>query len=455
MPIPEAYPYQRDTSRFILERDNSLILSDPGTGKTRCVLDAFQEHRRQYPDARLVVSCPKGIMKAAWGGDIRKFTPSLSVSFAEAKNRRDAFMGNDPIVVMNHEGVVKAQSWVNEYIGDHSWYAIDEFTWFKNPTAKRSKACFNFAAPFLKRTGMSGTPYGSTVCDIFTPMRIVDRGMTLGMNYYRFRNMVATPILDGPFKKWVDKPDAVQTLTTLLHDIAYRVSIDDVLAIPEMHHLFYDFELSPRMRRAYNELKEEAVALLDSGEEVTAVNAGVLAQKLLQVASGYIYVDDERVTIDHSRTEFALDIATEYDSALIVYQWKHQLEGLLDYAHRRGLRFGVISAEMNATERHDIVTQFQLGMIDYIFSHPLCLSHGYTLTRSATVIWVSPTSSFEQYHQLNARVYRNTQTRESQAIHIVGGDTRERNIYRTIQQRAATNAELLEIFAEQTRGSNA
>lgn len=452
--LTEAFPHQRETSRFILEREGSLVLSDPGTGKTRCVLDAFVEHRQANPDARLVVTCPKGIMQAAWGGDIQKFQPHLNVAYSTSgKKRRDAFASSAEVVVMNHEGVNNAKDWINEFSPENMWYVGDEFTWFKNPTAKRSRSCLKFVENIPKKTLMSGTPFSSTVCDIFMPMKILDGGATLGANYYRFRNMMQYPVMKGQFREWKDKQDAMDKITLLLHDIAIRYAIEEVCELPEMGVIDYKFDLNPKLRGYFNQLKEEAELTLSQGQ-LTPVNAGVLANKIRQVLAGVVYGDDREVLVlDDQRTKLVLDIAQEHDSAVIAFQWNHQKEQLMMEAYKRNMKYGVIDAQASVEERTEIVNLFQTKQIDYIFSHPRCLAHGYTLTRSATTIWASPESSYELYHQFNARVYRNTQTRNTQVIRILSNDTGERRAFDRVDGMTVTNEEFLRIIAEQTATS--
>ena len=90
MAVP-AFSHQRETTDFILNHDRVLITSDPGTGKTRAVLDAFAELVKQNPDSRMLVLAPLSILQASWVEDIEKFTPHLTCVVAYSKNREKAF----------------------------------------------------------------------------------------------------------------------------------------------------------------------------------------------------------------------------------------------------------------------------------------------------------------------------------------------------------------------------
>ena len=66
--IPAPYAHQKSTTDFIVNTKTCLITSDPGTGKTRAVLDAHA-----ILGGKTLVLAPLSILEAAWGEDIYKF----------------------------------------------------------------------------------------------------------------------------------------------------------------------------------------------------------------------------------------------------------------------------------------------------------------------------------------------------------------------------------------------
>ena len=100
---PPLFEHQKVTVDFILDRESVFILNDPGTGKTRTVLEAFARYKATKPDAKLCVLAPLSILEPSWGGDINKFTPELNYVVAYAKNRTKAFATDADIYISNHE----------------------------------------------------------------------------------------------------------------------------------------------------------------------------------------------------------------------------------------------------------------------------------------------------------------------------------------------------------------
>ena len=96
----KPFEHQSVTTDHILKHPRCLITSDPGTGKTRSVLDALLNR-----GSRVLVLAPLSILEASWADDIAKFTPQITYAVAYAKNREQAFSGDEQIVITNHDAV--------------------------------------------------------------------------------------------------------------------------------------------------------------------------------------------------------------------------------------------------------------------------------------------------------------------------------------------------------------
>ena len=99
-PTP-AYAHQTETTSFILSHPRCLITSDPGTGKTRSVLDAHS-----HLESTTLVIAPLSILEAAWVDDIKKFNFPINYGVAYAKNRAKVFANTElDMVITNFEAV--------------------------------------------------------------------------------------------------------------------------------------------------------------------------------------------------------------------------------------------------------------------------------------------------------------------------------------------------------------
>ena len=101
--IPAPFAHQKAATEFWLTHPRMCNFSDPGTGKTRATLDAIAARNT---GKRALVVAPLSILEASWGADIKKFTPQLTYSVADAKNRKKAFAADTDIVLVNHDGEI-------------------------------------------------------------------------------------------------------------------------------------------------------------------------------------------------------------------------------------------------------------------------------------------------------------------------------------------------------------
>ena len=72
---------------------------------------------------------------------------------------------------------------------------------------------------------------------------------------------------------------------------AIRFTKAECLDLPDMVYVKREVELTRQQKKYYKELKDKMV-MQASGEQITAVNAAVSMNKLLQISSGAVYTDE-------------------------------------------------------------------------------------------------------------------------------------------------------------------
>ena len=437
------YEHQVVTTDFILNTPRCLITSDPGTGKTRAVLDSFVQR-----GGKMLVLAPLSILEPAWADDIIKFQPNINYGIAYAKNREKIL--SDPsyeMVITNFEAVnflVNHQ----ELLQDFDTICIDEFTAFKNRTAKRSKALAKIIHNFDYRIAMSGTPNSNTILDIWHPTLVIDDGQRLGKRFFSFRHQVCTPKFNGFANEWIDKPDAEEAVANVLKDITIRHALEDCIDIPENVVRTMYTNLSPTVRKNYETLAEESVLYTQQGT-INAVNAGARVKKLLQLLTGAIYDQEGNVLKVHDeRYELIMDLVEVRKHSLVAFNWKHERDQLIEKAEKRGITYAVIDGDVNVKERKNVVDRFQSGHIQVLFAHPQSASHGLTLTKGTSAIWASPTYNAEHFQQFNRRIHRAGQDQKTETILITARNTWEEAVYSKLNTKMGRMENLLHVLCK-------
>jgi SNF2 family DNA or RNA helicase len=444
--VSPAYTHQTETTTFILKTPRCLITSDPGTGKTRSVLDALVARKKSGLPSTTLVIAPLSILEAAWGDDIKKFQPSIKYGVAYANNRAKVFSDDSfDLIVTNFEAVnflYKNQ----EYLKNFDILVVDEFTAFKNRSSKRSKNLKKIISHFDHRIFMSGTPNTNTILDLWHPVLCVDDGDRLGKRFFGFRGQVCTPRFNGFANEWIDKPGIEETIAQLLSDINIRHALEDCIDLPDNVIRVIYTNLTRDVKRMYNTLAEESVLYTNQGT-INAVNAGTRVKKLLQLVSGAVYDELGDIKYIHQdRYDMIMDLLEVRKHSLVAFNWKHERNALTHLADKKGFSYEVIDGETPAHKRVDIVDRFQAGQIKVLFAHPQSASHGLTLTKATTCIWCSPTYNAEHFQQFNRRIYRAGQSSKTETILIAARDTWEEKVYEKLNGKLGKMENLLHIL---------
>jgi len=430
--------------------------SDPGTGKTRASLEAWHQSPNRK---RLLVVAPLSILRPAWGQDIETYFPGVGfrIAHGSSEERLAAFTSCADVVLINHDGVKWIQAAVNDKkldLKDFSHLIIDEFTAFKHRETQRGHSALHLSSRIENMILLGGTPNSNEVTDIWFPAYLLDRGMRLGDSFFRFRMQVANSKQVGPkpnMVKWVERVGAREWIADKLRDITFRVTLEECLDMPEhiVNTMYIDMPM-PVMKH-YQAMEKFSITEFD-GYMVDAVHAGARAKKLLQILSGAVYRPDGEIQkVFNDRYELVLDLVEQREHCVVAFNWKHERDGLLAEAKRRGLRYGVIDGDTPPDMRNTITTQFQAGELDVIFAHPQSAAHGFTWTRGTTTIWCSPTYNAEHYQQFNRRIYRAGQTQRTETIRIAARDTCEEAVYNTLDGKMTSMQDLLALMCDMTR----
>jgi SNF2 family DNA or RNA helicase len=445
----ELFKHQEKSIQFLSKSPIVFDTSDPGTGKTRVIVETFANRRRRGGKCVLVVA-PKSSLRPTWQTEFKKFAPALHVSVASADVREKAFKENADCYVINHDGVKWLAKQPPSFFDRFDTLVVDESGAFKHHTSQRSKAISKIKRYFRYRYLLNGTPSPNSITELWHQILILDDGKRLGPSYFAFRQSVCTPKQVGPASnmlKWQDRPGAAEAVAQRIDDITIRHKFEECIDIPPNHAYSIPYFLTPAQLQAYDEMRLAQVALLNQLDLITAVNAASVTTKLLQIASGAVY--DERGDyhlIDRERYELVMDLAEQRAHSVIFFLWRHQKELLIEEAEKRGITYGLIDGSVSEKKTAEAVSYFQKGLYKVVFAHPKSAAHSLTLTRGTATIWASPTYDLEWYLQGLRRIYRAGQSQKTETITIVAHGTIEERVQAALDAKSVNMVELLELM---------
>jgi SNF2 family DNA or RNA helicase len=392
---------------------------------------------------RVLVICPLSIMKSAWQQDLFKFAMhrSCSVAHGDAKQRKKIIAAGSQFVIINFDGVAVVKEEIMN--GGFDLIVVDEANAYKNPQTTRWKVLRDVAAKSKGLWMLTGTPAAQSPVDAYGLAKLVSPD-NVPKYYGLFRDQVMYKVTQF---KWVAKPGSQNTVHQALQP-AIRFERSQCLDLPPVTHVDREAPLTPQQAKYYNLLKEKLRVITD-GESVTAVNAAVNINKLLQISGGAVYTDTgEVLEFDVSnRLNAVLEVIEEASHKVLVFiPFKHTIDTLNTLLNKHGIQSEIINGDVSVNKRADIVTRFQNNPEPKVLLiQPQAASHGLTLTAANTIIWYAPVTSVETYLQANARINRPGQHNPMTIVHIKGSEIEDK-LYRMLRANINNHEKIIDLY---------
>jgi len=434
------HDYQQYAIDFIESHPTAAVLLDMGLGKTVITLTALNDLLFDcFEVSRVLVIAPLRVARNTWPQEIGKWEHlkhlRYSVVVGTEKERRDALRKQASLYIINRENV----PWLVEKT-DFSYDAIviDELSSFKSWSSKRFKALMK-VRPLAKRViGLTGTPSGNGLMDLFAEFKVLDMGQRLGRFITKYRQDYFKPDKrNGQVVfSYAPLPGAEERIYEKISDITISMKAADHLRMPELIESEYSVRMNEEEKKMYADMCEQLVLQL-KGDEVTAANAGVLSGKLAQMANGAVYTDGRTTLHIHDRKLDALEDIVESMNGkplLVAYWFRHDAE-------RIEKRVPCVRLDTDGA-----IARWNRGEIPVALIHPASAGHGLNLqSGGSTLVWFGITWSLEFYQQTVARLHRQGQSAKTVVVqHIIAKGTIDERILRALKRKDKTQTALIE-----------
>jgi len=290
---------------------------------------------------------------------------------------------------------------------------------------------------------MTGTPAAQSPLDAYGLAKLINP-TCVPRFFGSFRDMVMYKVTNF---KWIPKESAIDTVFNALQP-AIRYTKEDCLDLPDMVYTTREVEMTRQQQKYYKELRNRMV-IQAAGEEITAVNAAVNMNKLLQIACGAIYTDKGdtlEFDIKHRYRVLREVIDESSQKVLVFVPFKHAISILAEKLTADGITNAVIQGDVKVGKRTEIFKAFQeQDDPRVLIIQPAAAAHGVTLTAANTVVWWGPTSSLETYAQANARVHRAGQTHKCTVVQLQGSLV-EKHVYRLLDSKIDVHSQIIDLY---------
>ncbi len=442
--------YQDYATNKILELPKVGLFLDMGLGKTVITLTAIYLLMFDYFDIqRVLVIAPKRVAEDTWSRETEKWDHlkqlRISKVLGTQKQRVDALETDGDIYVINRENV----KWLVDLYGikwPFDMVVIDELSSFKSNKSQRFKA-LKKVSPLMERVvGLTGTPTPNGYMDLWPQMYLLDRGERLGKTLTGYRERYFTPGRRNGYTvfDWDLKDGADNAIQKKISDICVSMKADDYLELPERINNNVYVRMDPKARVLYEQLEKNLILQVDD-DQITALTAVTLTQKLLQLANGSVYNEDGGVTHIHDGKLEALDEILEFNDepVLVFYNFKHDYSRLMQH-------FKDLNPRTLETSRD--IADWNEGRIRLLLAHPASVGHGLNIQAGGHIIvWFGLTWSLELYQQANARLDRQGQTKNVIVHHLITEGTVDEDVMKALERKETGQEALLEAVKARIR----
>lgn len=407
----EFRDYQKYTINQIVMNPRYGVFLDMGLGKTVSTLYAIKFMVARGWVKKAIVIAPPLVARDGWTDeadrwDVLEGLRVVSVHGTPSQRLKKLSQTADVYILS-----VFCLDWLIEVTGLINWtydmLVIDEASLYKNPLTPRYNTLLKIAPRVDRLVLLTGTPSPNSLLDLWGLIYVLDGGKRLGKNYYEYRTTFFHPGAKKGHQvfTWSLNQGAEPVIFDRIKDITFTLKTGDWVDLPELVTKHVEVSLNNKERAAYNQLEEELILELPDGN-ISAANAAILANKLLQMANGAVYNEDGNIQPIHKRKLDALaDIIDSADGSpmLVFVAYQHDFLLIENMLKKKKIRYCQIK-DKNA------IKEWNTGKLPVLLAHPRSASHGLNLQHGGhRVTWFGLTWSAEAWQQANKRVHRSGQ----------------------------------------------
>ena len=348
------------------------------------------------------------------------------------------------VAVINYESTWREDIFEALVAYDADLIICDESQRIKTHDAAQSKALHQLGDRARYKLILSGTPVQNQAVDIFSQYRFLDPSI-FGDNFYSFRNRYC--VMGGFNQKQIVKYKDLDTLIRKEHSIAYRVTKDEALDLPEQTFDDRVVPMSKKERSIYDRLRRDSYAELEGGGTITATTVLTKLLRLQQFTGGFLVEDDAArpKLVSRGKLDALEDILQDYvvegRKKLVIFARFlpeiHEIEALCNKVlGKAGMRAVAIYGDIKKEERGAIVQRFQTDPETTVFVGQIdTAGTGITLTAADTCVYYSVNFNFATYSQSLSRIHRIGQKNRCTYIHLVADQTIDETILQALAKK--------------------
>lgn len=440
-------PYMRRAMRWILEHPCAGLFLDPGLRKTSITLGAFCELQKLGLIRRMLVVAPVRVCYQVWPAEIDKWKQfnHLKAVVLHGPNKTEEMLRDESvdIYIINPEGlewllgIKRGETIIPNKprfkLLDCQMFTLDESSKFKNTQTKRFALLKPFLDKFSQRLILTGSPRPNSWLDLFGQVYIMDLGRALGQYITHYRRKYFDSEGFGGYT-YVIKPGADKLINAAVKPYVLRLEAEDYIDMPELVEPVIYVDLPTEARRMYDDMEDDLMTLLESGEALTAPTAAAARTKCAQITGGAIYknVDGlevrgkyDYVDVHEVKLEALADFLEERQGqpTLVLYYFQHELLRIRKFLAKRNKAWKDIPSmsEVSPAKGKALEDQWNRNELPVMLAQPASVGHGLNMQEGQAnhLVWFTLPDDYDTYDQTNRRLRRSGNTNSHVFAHRI------------------------------------
>lgn len=451
--------------------DNVLLAAPPGLGKTAAVADAVDQMVFDRIEAsRILIVGPKIVVEDTWPNELKKWSNFHRLTHrvwtaedfgyevqqtvidevvvetklrpADAARLRDAVLADGAIIHLVSRDNFYCFALAMGKAWNYDVLVLDESGAFSDMSSKRYQTAKAVVPLCARVILLNGTPIGNRLEKLWAQMCLVDGGAALTAELTQFRMKWMKPDKVDPRKgkvfSWKPEEGALEEIIPRCRGRLVTMLEKDWLDLPDM----VTKEIGVQIPMGeYKRMERELYLELGPTAEALAVNAGVLYNKLAQIACGIIFDTDKQWHEIHRVKLGALaEVVDRHGGPLLIWtSFKPDLARIKKLLPKAVL----------ANQTKDLERRWNAGELPFVLAHPESLAYGANLQDcpGSGMCWFGVSGNAEHVNQGVKRLHRGGRKEPVTNYVIVARGTVEERMLAVRAERSALESDVMAALA--------
>jgi SNF2 family DNA or RNA helicase len=443
-----------------------------GTGKTKPVIDTFTHMYEAGELGGMSILAPNGVHRN-WErneiplhmpGDLVERARVLAWQTSKARTqwfKREAeellkYKDGPAVLLMSYDGLMTdlGAKFQRRFLdGRRCLYGADESQMAKHSRTKRTKRVLASSRYAPVRRILSGTLVDDSPFDVFAQLKFLSPGIwdaigcrTFAAFKQQFGVWQEARRKDGKTFPHCVSFKNLQQLNQIVAQWGSRVLRDDVLDLPPKLYTIRYFDMTSEQARAYREIKEDFLTLLDDGDLLTAALAITRMLRLQQVTSGYLPSDGDEALRPLGKNNPRLKCLIETlegapeGHRLVWAKFREDIRLIKQACEAQGWSCVTYDGSTDENERLASLERFQRGEVDIMAANPAVGATGIDMTVANVIVFYNTTFKLGERLQAESRADRYGQKNSMLFVDLAAQGTIDEYIISALRRKLKTAA---------------